>query len=173
MKTKKKVGRKPLNTGLTLRKDVVLKSLLRRIRNFYWDDFNEITKFKNYKYRRDANHFEVCLKEYISLRLRVNYDGDYLITTGNFISSKDTSKLISNRTSSLYTEDEETRNQMLLENKEVHHTLYKFSFSKFQTLVKKNSIRDLIIRYSNEVDPLSLSEDETIGLGMLVTECYQ
>jgi hypothetical protein len=38
-KKTRKVGRKPLNTGMHLRKDVVLKTVLRKVRNFFWKSF--------------------------------------------------------------------------------------------------------------------------------------
>ena len=54
----KKFGRKPTFIGLTQRKDVVLKTLLRRIKTFFWNDFKDQTKyFKLKKYKRIA-HFE-------------------------------------------------------------------------------------------------------------------
>ena len=54
----KKLGRKPTFTGLTQRRDVVLKNLLRRIKTFFWNDFKDQTKyFKLKKYKRIA-HFE-------------------------------------------------------------------------------------------------------------------
>ena len=54
----KKLGRKPTFTGLTQRKYVVLKTMLRRIKTFFWNDFKDLTKyFKLKKYKRIA-HFE-------------------------------------------------------------------------------------------------------------------
>lgn len=41
----KRKGRKPVYTGLTKRKDVVLKSLLREIRSFYWKRFKLSVQF--------------------------------------------------------------------------------------------------------------------------------
>jgi phosphomevalonate kinase len=47
----KKSGRKPQNLGLSQRKDVVLKTLLRKMRFFFWNDFNSFSGFKKKIYR--------------------------------------------------------------------------------------------------------------------------
>ena len=172
-KCKKKVGRKPLNTGLTLRKDVVLKTVLRKIRTFYWSDFNAVTRFKLYKHRKAADYYETCIKRYVSLRMGMKCSRGYLFAFGSFMSSKEVHKLLNIKTSSLFTPLLERRNQMREDSEEVYDTLYKFSFSKYSKLVRSKDFKDLIIRYSKVVDHDTLSEDEAIGLGILVEECYK
>lgn len=144
-----KAGRKPLNTGLKLRKDVVLKTILRKIRTFYWSDFNEITRFKVYKHRKEEDFYETCLKRYITTRLGIECSPEYLFALGSFMSSRDVEKLLATKTSLLYTLDPNRRNEMIKGNDEVHETLYKFSFSKYQKLVRNKYFKDLIIGYSN------------------------
>lgn len=47
--SRKKIGRKPENLGLTQRKDVVFKTLLRKMRAYALNDFNSYTRFKGAK----------------------------------------------------------------------------------------------------------------------------
>lgn len=55
---RKKIGRKPVFTGLQQRKDVVLKSLLRKIHSFYWKDINHETNYIKQKKKRGVQYFE-------------------------------------------------------------------------------------------------------------------
>ena len=50
---RKKIGRKPDISGLHQRKDIVLKSLLRKIHSFYWKDINSETKYLKNKQKRN------------------------------------------------------------------------------------------------------------------------
>ena len=66
---RKKIGRKPVFTGLQQRKDVVLKSLLRKIHSFYWKDINHETNYIKQKKKRGVQYFEEWLKIYIQNKL--------------------------------------------------------------------------------------------------------
>jgi len=63
---KKKVGRRRIQTGMSQRKDVVLKKVLRKIRNFYWSDFQNCTNISMKKRERlSEERLKVHLKDYI------------------------------------------------------------------------------------------------------------
>ena len=55
---RKKLGRKPIETGLHQRKDVVLKAVLRKMHSFFWRDVNSETKYIKLKKRRGVQSFE-------------------------------------------------------------------------------------------------------------------
>ena len=55
---RKKLGRKPIDTGLNQRKDVVLKAVLRKMHSFFWKDINSETKYIRLKKRRGIQSFE-------------------------------------------------------------------------------------------------------------------
>ena len=63
---KKKAGRKRLNTGLTKRKDVVLKSVLRKIRNFVKKDFVNRSNYFKIKIDTRIKNMNKMLSDYIT-----------------------------------------------------------------------------------------------------------
>ena len=69
---RKKIGRKPVFTGLQQRKDVVLKSLLRKIHSFYWKDINHETNYIKQKKKRGVQYFEEYLKSIFKISYNKN-----------------------------------------------------------------------------------------------------
>jgi hypothetical protein len=55
----RRVGRRPVQTGLLKRKDVVLKKVLRSIKTFYWKGLNKATKYCTRKKRRNGASFYI------------------------------------------------------------------------------------------------------------------
>ena len=72
-KPKKKVGRKKIPTGMEQRKDVVLKKVLRKIRNYYWKDFQTCTNFPIKKRGRADDAF---LKDSLNTYIRKVFEQD-------------------------------------------------------------------------------------------------
>mmetsp|Transcript_31788 Transcript_31788/g.28151 ORF Transcript_31788/g.28151 Transcript_31788/m.28151 type:complete len:111 (+) Transcript_31788:318-650(+) len=88
----KKKGRKPIPTGLVQRKDVVLKSLLRKIRAFYWLRFKTVTKFNEKKNREDALYFKQKVQEYVGIEFGIKPEDLFVDTLEAFIRLKSTDK---------------------------------------------------------------------------------
>ena len=53
----------------SMRKDVILKGVLRKMRAFFYKDIWEITGYLKYRSHRKAGYYERCLISYIKLRL--------------------------------------------------------------------------------------------------------
>ena len=61
---KKKAGRKPANTGMNKRKDVVLKTVLRKIRNLMRKDFLRHSEYFKIKRDNRLRNLKVLLSDY-------------------------------------------------------------------------------------------------------------
>ena len=96
---RKKIGRKPDISGLHQRKDIVLKSLLRRIHSFYWKDINNETNYLKNKQKRGVLFYEVCLKLYIQSKFNEEPTDDFVLTLGGLACWKEMKKLILNKPS--------------------------------------------------------------------------
>ena len=95
-------GRRPENLGLSKRKDVVLKNILRRVRTSIWKDFNIRTKYLSKKKQRGIKFFQSCLNFYIKNVLEEVATPELVYKLGSFIYSKDMSILISAKTGSAF-----------------------------------------------------------------------
>eukprot|EP00343_Euplotes_focardii_P007586 CAMPEP_0205821248 /NCGR_PEP_ID=MMETSP0206-20130828/6282_1 /ASSEMBLY_ACC=CAM_ASM_000279 /TAXON_ID=36767 /ORGANISM="Euplotes focardii, Strain TN1" /LENGTH=221 /DNA_ID=CAMNT_0053116575 /DNA_START=14 /DNA_END=679 /DNA_ORIENTATION=- len=72
-KPKKKVGRKKIPTGMQQRKDVVLKKVLRKIRNYYWSDFQSCT---NFPIKKRGKADDIFLKESLNTYIKKTFEVD-------------------------------------------------------------------------------------------------
>jgi hypothetical protein len=91
---KGRVGRRPENLGLTQRKDVLLKTLLRKMRTFLWSDFNSFTCFKANKSKQPSSYYHTCLRAYSSERLNEPADDTFLFYLSSIMSSRNTEELL-------------------------------------------------------------------------------
>ena len=133
---KKKLGRKPLITGLTQRKDIVLKTLFRRIKTFFWKDFNKETKYKNYESKTRVLFFEKCMKRYIKNVLQEEITGEFGFVFGGFISPRDMKKLVAINPNSIFVQWSQLSEDWDKID-EIHRILTRFSVKKFSKICKK------------------------------------
>ena len=167
----KKLGRRPTFTGLTQRKYVVLKTLLRRIKTFFWNDFKDLTKyFKLKKYKRIA-HFERWIQFYIANCLQEDTSIESSFVFGSFISSRDMKSLVLDKSKSLVLDRAETADK-LMRIDAIYSTLHKFNESKFADLAKNSIISSLIVKFYNRMQD-ELSPNEAIGIQMLLDKCIK
>lgn len=147
----RKGGRKPIETGLSKRKDVILKKVLRTIRTYYWKAFNQATKYCIRKRRRNNESFYYqCINDYIETILKIDADTFTVKTLGDFLCMNPNRKSKEN---------------------EYYDVLYRFSFAKFKNLTSNKRFCALIKIYGEITDKETLSSDEKIGLQMLINEC--
>lgn len=147
VKPKKKVGRKKIPTGMDQRKDVVLKKVLRKIRNYYWKDFQTCTKFPIKKRgKADDAFLKDCLDIYIKKVFKQDPKPGMVRTLSNLMCVKDSKK----------------------KENLIYQTLYKFSFTRFKKVTRNSNFRYLVHRYSENVESGSLTPDESIGLQMII-----
>ena len=164
---RKKIGRKRENTGLRNRKDVVLKTLLRKIRNHFWQDLNSETRYYKHKRNRGSLYYERCLRNYIENKLGEVASKDFMFIFGSIVSHSDMEQLIIKGSTNLF-EQEESEN-LLKQIKDIHQILYKFSVSKFSILSRRPEMLNLILQFE-KVKRSWLNRDENIGIQILINE---
>ena len=158
---RKRCGRKPINTGLSRRKDVVLKSLLRKIRSFYKTRFKEFVQYEhpNQKNALKSHTKNVIKRHTLTSNLRYNIS--------QFIEKefgmKATEDFILSLKSFIYLNTVNKENQNIF-----RECLYKFSCLKFDKLIKLYNFKILIFYYYKEVNKASLDKDSLIGLEMIM-----
>jgi hypothetical protein len=148
------LGRRSENNGLTQRKDIVLKKVLRDIRGYYIKNFNELTKYnirKKYSFERDS--YIKCLSTYVIHEFGISDSGelvDILEKLFNYI---------------------ETRASYPIND--IHDALYNFTCHKLQILTENTSVRFLILHYDKNINKSNFTNDQKIGLQMVLEECKQ
>ena len=167
---RKKLGRKPIDTGLNQRKDVVLKAVLRKMHSFFWKDINSETKYIRLKKRRGIQCFEEWLKLYIENKLNEKPNDHLILVLGSIASSSDMKDFISRKSSQESKAALKRISNQLSIVELIYNTLYKFSFSKFCTLAKSPEILKIMTYFVSKVES-SFSEDEKIGVQILINEC--
>ena len=152
---KKKVGRKPL--GFTKRKDVVFKSMLRQIRNYFWTGLNEHTKYqvRKRKSRADESFYYDCLKEYISKALKMKVSDHIILLVGSFASPRDMEALIKKDPYKIYPKSK------IEKCRSIHNTLYCFNQNRFEKeMLESIDMCQLILNYFNRPDYHPKDNDE-------------
>jgi hypothetical protein len=168
---RKGAGRKRLNLGLTQRKDVVLKALLRKMRTSLWEKFNSVTLFKEKRNMKGPLHYDICLRLFAREKLGELANDAFLFYLSILMSTKKTEELVSFKFSSLYKRTDEERSQQLEEISQVHEVLYKFSCSKFKRLLEKKELWTLIHHYFSTLNSSEMSQDEKICSEILLKYC--
>lgn len=148
-------------TGLQGRKDVALKNMLRKVRSFYWSQFN-LTESGNKRRSTNNESYDEQVKFFIEALLGMPSTPKLVFTLGSMMS---VSKMESCLRSSLA---KPTATKKVREAENIHNTLYKFSMKRFKKLSKCPSFRKLIMYYESHADQEGFSNDEQIGLQMLV-----
>ena len=157
---KKKRGRKCLNEEFKTRKDVVLKTLLRKMHRFFWHEFNVTTEFMKIRRDRRVNFFEACLESYINLKINAEATHNLIFLLGCITNSKEMEKSLHLRTN---TRPERIKAQLLKDTSDVHDTLNNFAVSKLSKLTKQHEFFTLFTYFSKEIEP-SQNPDEIKGL---------
>ena len=165
-KAKKKVGRKPLGLGLVKRKDVVYKSVLRQIRNYFWTGLNDHTKYQARKSRRDESFYYECLDDYISKALKVEVSDQIILLVGSFASPRDMEALIKKDPYKIYPKSK------IEKCRSIHKTLYLFNQKRFEKeILKSSDMCQLILDYFNRPDYHHKDNDERIIGDLICKEC--
>ena len=150
--------------GLRKRKDVVLKTLLRKIRSLIKDNF--ILYSKNFKRKNDKQieNIQRRVKGYISNCMEEEPTDSFWDTFGVFIWTEQIEE-------TLYQLSEHQHKMELVKKiKEVRETLYKFSFSRLTNLFDYAGMTEIIKHYSKIQNQDLLSNDEKIGVQILLEE---
>lgn len=162
---KKRPGRRADFTGLNQRKDVVLKSLLRKIKKFFWTHFKHLFKYIQLKKADQPAIFESYLRAYVEVILKQEATPEYVFTFGSFINPKEMKRAI-NYNFNMDFEFTLQKIERLSRIEEIYDILYRFSISKFKRYAKKKIIRGLINHYIRVQS--EFSQDEKIGLQIIL-----
>ena len=149
----KKRKAKKTKTGLRKRKDVVFKALLRKIRSYYWKNFNHTTHYNVLKKNPHPTLYKECLKVYLDAEFageqNTIVNEELVLTLGDLMTSEGASNLSINET---------------------YLTLYKFSIARLLKLVGNPKFMTLIHHFSDIFDEERLTKDEKKGLQMIKDE---
>jgi hypothetical protein len=137
---KRSPGRKPENLGLIQRKDVVLKTILRKIRNWLWKDFTSFADFKSMNDNNNQVIYSERLKKYSSEKFSSNQSETFLFYLSSLMSSKNTEQQVSLEHGLFYEAEEKRRSKKVDRVREVHGLLYKFSYTKLKNLLKNKDL---------------------------------
>ena len=138
-KIKKKAGRKPINTGMKKRKDVVLKTVLRKIRYSIKKDFVHRSKYFKIVRQSRIKRMKELMNAYISNVMKSNPSEKMIETLCAFICSEDYE---------IYLKNENSESNLLVFNNqvdEIKEALYKFSFSKFLNLIESKTLCEILL----------------------------
>ena len=160
-----KIGRKPLCTGMTQRKDVVLKCLLRKIRKTIKKHF--LCTFRR-SIRKNGKSYE-AIKE----RLKKKYILKHM-------SSPPTESLIDDlgifacfemiETSLDQIQNQVHRSQLSQSIKSLRDLLYKFNFTRFEKIIKIPNMCNVILHFEHIQDFNQLNNNEKLGFKILSDE---
>jgi hypothetical protein len=139
-KSERRLGRKPENLGLKQRKNVVLKTLLRKMRTWFWNDFTFFTCFETRKDVEDAVVYGEWLKKYSSEKFSSNKSQTFLFYLSNLMSSKSTEQQVSSEHGLFYEAEEKKRSNKFNKVRNFHGLLYKFSYKKLKNLLKNKDL---------------------------------
>lgn len=91
--SEKRRQKKKAKTGLRKRKDVVFKALLRKIRSYYWKNFNYVTHYNLLKKKNPTKGLYLdCLKTFLETEFRENssisVSDELVLTLGDLMTSE-------------------------------------------------------------------------------------
>ncbi|CAI2363941.1 unnamed protein product [Moneuplotes crassus] len=143
---KSRKRRTPSLKGLSKRKDVVLKSLLRKIRRFHWTQFKKTTSF-GVKQKISIEHQRLLLIKYIEHEFGMESNEEFLDTLDKVLLMRE----IRNRTANIYND-----------------LLHSYNRRKLQICMNDPYFKCLVFHYSFEVNPDEINKDEEEGLKMIL-----
>ena len=165
---RKKLGRKFEFTGLSQRKDVVLKSLLRKIKKCLWVQLNQFTEFSRKRKSEEKDFYERCLIAFLQNMIQRDATVEFLFTFGSFLSPDHMKELIKSKQSKIFEISEYHLN--LRKINEVVDLLYKFNLQRFKKFAQRKEVIVIINHFYNYFED-TLRSDEIIGVQLLASMC--
>lgn len=138
----RKKGRRPTDLGLTKRKDIVLKTLVRKIRKFHTRKLKSVTKFMSRK-RCSQYLLRKFLKEYIEKEFCMEPSEGFIKTLDKFLFLHP------------------VRNNIFRE------TLYEYSLPKLEKCMEDQYFRSLAYHFFFEADSQELDDNTKIGIELM------
>lgn len=158
---KNKVGRKSLNEGFSKRKDVVFKSLLRKVRFHYKNEFKSTQDDSG----QQVDHF-LEMKAYLQSILGEKTTARSVFLFASIILPEDAKNMVKN------SEDPYFKDSSLLINiDKILAVFYKFTLKKYKWLLAHKDISSLILEFLLKSDKEQMSADELIALEIIFNDC--
>ncbi|CAI2376928.1 unnamed protein product [Moneuplotes crassus] len=141
-----KRGRRPELTGLIKRKDVVIKSCLRKVRTFHWVKLRKMASFLA-KRKVVKKELKKYLKFYIEREFGIepNREFIYILDRVLFINKSD------NPSENIYKD-----------------LFYNYSYNKLKRCMKLPYFKCLVYHYSFEVNSSTMDRDTQIGIQIIL-----
>lgn len=152
----KKRGRKKAKL-FTRRKDVILKTLLRKCRKYIQKDFNSKTNYLKRKRTMDTGFYKACLLNYLAEELQVYPDEKLVIFCGCLIYQQDLQKEIDTFVSPHF-DSASIKSTM----DEIHEILYRYSHEKFREFTNSHNaeFNPIFSHYSQNGSATEMSDKE-------------
>jgi len=152
------------NKMFSRRKDVIIKTLLRKCRKFFLKDFNSKTNYlKTAKRKFGSSIYKTLLEDYINSVFQVDCSEKMLIFLGVFLYQQDLEDNLDLFTSPNYSPKEIKK---LITT--VHEILYKYSHQKFYYFSKNKEFKFLFTYFEKlGTDEVKADREYAIGLDII------
>jgi hypothetical protein len=145
------------------RKDVIIKTLLRKCRKFYLKDFNAKTSYlKTVKRKFGSSAYKSLLEDYINMVFKVPCTEKLLLFMGVFLYKQDLEENLDLFVSPNYTPNDGYAFELITS---VHDILYKYSHQKFYNFSKNEEFK-LVFNHFSSVGAQELVQDREYELGL-------
>lgn len=143
------------------RKDVIIKTLLRKCRKFFLKDFNIKTNYlKSSKRKFGSSVYKTLLDDYITKVFKIPCNEKLLLFMGVFLYQTDLEENLDLFVSPNYTPKD--IKQLIVS---VHNILYKYSHQKFDNFSKNEEFK-FVFTYFDEVGTDEIKQDHEYALGL-------
>ena len=166
----KKRGRKRENEGLHKRKFVIQRSMLRRIKKYYWNKINNTVDYKRQKKLWGVEIYENYLKYFIENEFQEKATNEFIFILGCITSPSDMKELIVHKINTQSEDDDELHEKLAIANK-MHQVLLNFSIAKFKSLARCPEFFKIISNFQLKVG--SLTSDGAKGVQFLLKACIR
>lgn len=152
--------KKKKTTTFSRRKDVIIKTLLRKCRKFYLKDFNKKTSYlKTVKRKFGSSVYKTLLEDYLTKVFKISCSEGLLIFMGVFLYQQDLEDNLDLFVSPNFGPEEIKK---LITN--VHDILYKYSHQKFYHFSKNEEFKFIFWNF-DKIGAEELRKDEEYASG--------
>lgn len=152
--------KKKKTTTFSRRKDVIIKTLLRKCRKFYLKDFNKKTSYlKTVKRKFGSSVYKTLLEDYLTKVFKINCSEGLLIFMGVFLYQQDLEDNLDLFVSPNFSPEQIKK---LITN--VHDILYKYSHQKFYHFSKNEEFKFIFLNF-DRIGAEELRKDKEYASG--------
>ena len=142
------------------RKDVIIKTLLRKCRKFFIKDFNSKTGYMKQKRRLTNKIYSSLIKEYLNSVLNINCDDDTTAFLGAFLYQQDLEDNLD-----LFCSPNLPPAAIKDKTAKIYEILYKYSHQKFRVFSKTSEFLPIFLHFYNH-GSAALTKDSEYAAGL-------